>query len=543
LDKKVKYLFPVAVGKMSRDELTHILVPALLLGVAFPPFPFGFLVPIALYRFLGYIIDKTPTQSFRLGYWFGLFWSAVTLFWIAASTLTGAIFAITINALHYAILWWLFALVYKSSKKLAFFLLPFIWVVLEYLRLFTDLRFNWMTLAHTQTYYLSFIQIIDITGPLGISFILIILSELLYFFFQLSGKTKWIPLLSGLLIVGILSGYGIRRTVQLNEGEYPLINTAVVQPNVDPFQKWDPQFQEEAFNMLMESSQHLLNAQPKIIVWPETATPFFLRARFNEQRIIRRFVDSTQIYLLTGTPDYEFLQEKKEYKTYNAAFFFRPDTSGYEVYYKLALVPAAESMPFKETLPFLRKLDVGGGDFFPGKDKTVFNFEIPLVLGKKLNGIYQVDHQDSLKYKQVSLSTLICYESVFPQIVREFILNGANLLSIITNDGWFGMTNGPYQHAQFAVLRAIENRVSIIRCANTGISGFIDPTGNYLAKVPLASKKDLVTRLPILSEKTFYSKNGEWFGKMTLGVSLVLFFIKLIQWIINKFYHRAETVE
>lgn len=525
---------------MSKDELKPVLLTAILLGLSFPPLPFGFLVPFALFYFIRFIEDKTPAQSFRLGYWLGLFWGSITLFWIAASTLTGAIFAIVINAFHYAILWWLFAKIRKLGRTPALLSLPFLWTALEYLRLFTDIRFNWMTLAHTQTYYLPFIQIIDVSGTLGISFVLVVLGVLVFYFFQLGDRLKWVPALLALGIIFFLVDYGFHRMNHFNQKKYPLIKAAIVQPNVDPFQKWDPDFQQEAFQMLLKSSRRLVSLKPNIIIWPETATPFFMRARFSALHRIHSFLDSTQTFLLTGTPDYEFLKETNTYKTYNAAFFFSPRKSGYQTYRKMALVPAAESMPFKKFLPFLRKIDVGGGDFFPGKEFTVFRFKIPWYLGRFKGDSYHAVKVDSSRMVRIGLSAIICYESVFPQIVRKFILNGANLLTIITNDGWFGLTNGPYQHAQFAVLRAIENRVSVIRCANTGISGFIDPTGKYLRKAPLGSKRDFTAWIPVNSEKTFYTRHGEWFGEFTLLVSFLILFVKFVFWVINRKRHNLD---
>ena len=135
---------------MNRNELKHIFIISLLLTLSFPPFPFGFLAPFALCYFMWFIQDKTTKDSFRLGYWLGLIWGAFTLFWISASTLPGAIVAIAINAFHYAIVWWIYAHFRKSSKTFALFSLPFIWVGLEYLRLFSDIRFNWLTLAYTK---------------------------------------------------------------------------------------------------------------------------------------------------------------------------------------------------------------------------------------------------------------------------------------------------------------------------------------------------------------------------------------------------------
>ncbi len=512
---------------MNYNELKYIFLTSVLLSLGFPPFPLGILTPFALAIFIFFLRDKTPGTAFRLGYWLGLVWGALSLFWIAASTLPGALVAILVNSLHYAVVWWLFTILRRKNKHLALLSLPFIWVGFEYIRLFSDIRFNWLTLAYTQTYNLPFIQIAHITGYLGVSFILLVIAVLLYYLLIMPGKRKWIPAALILLIVTLNISYGVSQINELNNKEYTLARAALVQPNVDPFQKWDPDFQKQAFAMLMKASEDISARKPEIIVWPETATPFYLRARPVELRTIQHFVDSTGINLLTGTPDFRYLPRDDDYLTYNAAFFFGVHADSFQTYYKMALVPAAESMPFKNVFPFLRKVNVGGGDFFSGKRFSIFRFPVTDKTGRFRGVDYQVTTPATGKIDTVALSAIICYESVFPNIVRKFIEKGANMLTIITNDGWFGMTSGPYQHFRYAIFRAVENRVSIIRCANTGISGFIDPAGHVLAKAALNTRQDLEHYLPLRNQTTFYTRHGEWPGKISLIVSLLLFFIIL----------------
>lgn len=512
---------------MNRQELRTTLLVSGLLTLSFPPFPLGFLVPPALVIYLRFLEDKSPRQAFRLGYWLGFFWGTFTLFWIASSTLPGAIVTILINSLHYALVWWVYVLLRQRGRGWALFTLPFFWTAAEYTRQFSELRFNWLTLAYTQTYYRPLVQIIEVTGFLALSFGIMVVTVLFYLLLRDFPRWKWRSSLAIFaLILGLLI-YGEWRIHVLEQQEYPLIRAALVQPNVDPFQKWDPAFQKEAFDMLMRASRELAPQHPDLIVWPETATPFYLRARGDALMRIFRFLDSTQVYLLTGTPDYRFVEQSGEYQTYNAAFFFRPGSPDFEWYYKMALVPAAESMPFKKVFPFLRKIDVGGGDFFSGTEFKVFRFTIPRRLGRWQQQQYREVLRDTLHTTGVGLSAIICYESVFPDIVRGFVQRGANLLSIITNDGWFGQTTGPFQHARYAVFRAIENRVSIVRCANTGISGFIDPTGRYLQQAALNTRKNLVAELPLVHRKTFFTRHGDWFGKINLYVAFLLIFIKL----------------
>jgi apolipoprotein N-acyltransferase len=173
-------------------------------------------------------------------------------------------------------------------------------------------------------------------------------------------------------------------------------------------------------------------------------------------------------------------------------------------------------MPFKNTFPFLRDLDVGGGDFFPGTEFKVFTMRVNL----KEREVKPGSQNDSLAGSEVKVAAVICFDSVFPHIVRQFVKRGARILTIITNDAWFGKTSGPYQHAQYAVLRAIENRVSIARSANTGISMFIDPSGRKHETIGLEKQAEITYELPVTDDTTFYTQHGEWLGILCLVVSL-----------------------
>jgi apolipoprotein N-acyltransferase len=512
---------------MSRKELTLILVVSGLLSLSFPPFPLGFLAPVAIGIFLFLLQDKSPGEGFQQGYWIGLIWGGLTLYWIGVSSIIGAILVISLNAFHYGLIAWLYATIRKKNEILALLAFPPVWVAFEYLRTFSDLRFNWLSLAYTQTYYLTFIQISEITGFLLLSLMIVAIAATIYSLFKYRSRWSAVFFVVVVITVILINIYGIIRLNSLDAAITPLVKASFVQPSVDPYRKWDPKFQDEVFDNLLAQSNTIVESHPDVIIWPETATPFYLRTRFKEIQRISKFLDDSQLYLLTGTPDYRYSSDSQDVFTYNAAFFFRPNEMNFEHYYKMALVPGSETIPFKIWIPFLRKLDVGGGDYFSGRIPAIFDFKIKKILGHHENREYQpikIAETDSVN---VRLSTTICYESVFPHIVRRFVANGANLLSVITNDGWFGITSGPYQHARYAIYRAIENRVSIIRCANTGISGFIDPTGRFRKQTRLNSHVSRTTFLPIGAEMTFYTRHGDWLGQLCLLISTIIIFYVL----------------
>ncbi len=500
---------------MNLNDFKICFITSVLLALSFPPFPGGVLVPVALALFLNHITKQEPRAAFRLGYLKGLFWAAFTLFWIAANTVAGALVAITVTSLQYAVVWWLFSRIYHRNVSLALWSFPVIWVAAEYLRHFSDLRFNWMNIAYTQTYYLPFIQFMEWTGYLGIALLLGYITIFIYLiFFKKQQLIRNSIVLSILIILPLL--YGLIRMNDLEDKNFPTLGAGIVQPNVDPFKKWDLQFQDSTFKILKNSTFKLSKENPEFIVWPETATPFYLRYKQNYLYQVHSMVDSLGIYLITGTPDLKYVNDN-EYMTYNSAFFFTPNEMNFESYNKIALVPAAESMPFKNTLPFLREIDVGGGDFFPGTRFTVF------TINRNIFEQYEIKNvtiPDSLKNSEVKVSSIICFDSVFPHLVRQFVRKGARILTIITNDGWFGNTSGPYQHAQYAVFRAVENRVSIARSANTGISFFIDPTGKKHEIVGLHERAVISYQLPITREMTFYTRHGDWLGTFCLIISI-----------------------
>jgi len=499
---------------MNLNDFKICFITSVLLALSFPPFPGGVLVPVALALFLNHIAKKEPKAAFRLGYAMGFFWAVFTLFWIASNTFAGAALAILINPLHYAIIWWLFGKIHRRNESLALWSFPVLWTAAEYLRHFSDLRFNWMNIAHTQTYYLPFIQFIEWTGYLGITLLLGFMSIFLYMvLYKKQNLIRNLIGLSILIILPLLYG-GIRLNV-LGKKNFRTLEVGVVQPNMDPFKKWDSQFQDSTFRILKNSTYKLRNAD--LVVWPETATPFYLRYKPNYLFQVYHIVDSLNIYLITGTPDVKYVNDD-DYVTYNSAFFFSPNRRNFESYNKIALVPAAESMPFKNAFPFLRKLDVGGGDFFPGIEFKVFTLKTNLREHK----IKAISAKDSLANSEVKVATVICFDSVFPNIVRQFVRNGARILTIITNDAWFGNTSGPYQHAQYAVLRAIENRVSIARSANTGISMFIDPTGGKHQVAGLQKQAEIICDLPVTRGLTFYSRYGGWLGILCLAMSMLV---------------------
>ncbi len=223
------------------------------------------------------------------------------------------------------------------------------------------------------------------------------------------------------------------------------------------------------------------------------------------------------------------------YDSYNSIFLFEPEKRNIQVYHKIKLVPFSERIPYLDAYPFLINFlewGVGISNWGIGKDSTIFsfNFSDTLFLNKNINS----------NTEKVNFWAMVCYESIFPGFVSEFVKKGAEFLVIVTNDSWFGNSSGPYQHNQFAVLRAIENRRSIVRCANGGVSSFIDPIGRIQKKSQFNTETILIDKIELNSYQTFYTKYGDVFSKFSLYISIVIILISFINYFLKIFKSKTN---
>ncbi len=235
--------------------------------------------------------------------------------------------------------------------------------------------------------------------------------------------------------------------------------------------------------------------------------------------MLKDLCDSINVPLLIGTPDLRYYEDQQnapddakvmkssglKYDTYNSAVLFEPgkDKDEFQRHEKIKLVIGSERMPYQEIMPFTKNLvewGVGLSSWQIGRDTNIFALK------------------DGIKF-----NTAICYESVYPEFFADFVDKGADFSVIITNDGWWGKLSGTYQHNRFAVFRAIENRRWLARCANTGISGFIDPEGNYYEETNIDERTEIVFEAGLRNEKTFYTIHGDIFSKICLITGLLFF--------------------
>jgi len=488
-----------------RKKMLLSLTTAVLFSLSFPPLKLGFLAYFVLIPFFILLEDLNYKESIRWGYLTGLFTNIGTLYWINWVTVAGAFAAILylpIYLIFYAVLHTF--LRKRLATKYLFICIPFLWTGIEFVRSLGVLGFPWSSLAYTQTYYLSLIQYVSYSSIFGVSFWIVTINVVILSIIKNVSNVKkvitYLVFLILLFIIPWLYGRWVMPDEETDSKEK--IRIGLVQGNIDPYLKWDDEFVDENLKIYDNHSRQLKDSCLDLIIWPETATPVYLRDSAHYLQTIRTLLKDLNVCLVTGTPDYKFFPDHT-YKTFNAAFLFTPLNNNFQVYRKLHLVPFSERVPFTEVFPllkdFLESLEMGEGNFSPG-DRIV-SFKIPILNDKER---FQRDF--------VLAPVIICFESMFSDLVRKFVKNGADILIVITNDAWFGRTSAPFHHAQAAVFRAIENRIGIARCANTGVSMFVNAYGRTLTKTSIFEKATIVENMFLRSKTTFFTRYGHVFS-------------------------------
>jgi len=277
------------------------------------------------------------------------------------------------------------------------------------------------------------------------------------------------------------------------------VRVALVQPNIGSEEKWDTAHQEKSMGTLARLSVEAAQSEPKpdLLVWPETALPFYVRLEGRKLGRLYNLVRELNAPLLVGYPD-ATLSLSGGVITHNAAGLVLPRGVIAGQYEKIHLVPFGERIPFQGVLPFLGKIDLGQAEWTPGTRPYLFQ------LGT------------------ASFGVLICFESIFPELSRDYGVDGARFLVNITNDEWFGRTAAPRQHADMAILRCVEQGLGMARCANTGISMLVDPVGRVTQESPLFREAVILGDVALGSRPTLFRLWGDWVSGLCLGLASVL---------------------
>ncbi len=495
-------------AKIVSKDIRDVLLSTVFFIVAYAPSPFGFFIYIAFIPQFFISKRNNPGRSFVFGYLIGLIVNAVTLYWLFFYSGTGFSIIAIGNALQFGVLTAMLSFIFNRDAKLALFFFPFLWTFLEYIRQFGDLAFTWLNIAHTQSYFLYIIQYVEYTGYLGVVFWIGLVNISIYLVItssqNLSLKFKRSLVVLLLFLIPLVFGIYKMGLEEKSTG----VSVAYVQPNIDSDLKWTPDFLQENLPLLLTLTDSILITNPDLVIWPETSIPYSLADHHDDLESLYQHVHSKDYHLLAGALDFVHINRLNE--KYNAAYFLNPDDSTLGIYRKLQLVPEEERFPYKDYLPhwLIGKREF---DMTAGSEAVTFEMQSRLYQLHYGGDDWKVVSRDQ-HLSPVNISALICYESIFPNLVQQFIDKGSQILIIITNDGWFGYTSQPFQHLQAAVYRALEQRVSVVRCANTGISSFIDPYGRRYLESGLFQQALAQKIIPIRTEKTFYSKHGDWLG-------------------------------
>lgn len=487
----------------------------LLLATTFPEVDFHLLAWISLIPLFLALEKQTVKNGFWLGGLFGIIFFAATVHWVTNSVhfyggipLIPASLVTLLLCAYLALYPALFgaAAVYLKQHRpsLLFIATPTLWTALELARTHVFSGFPWSLLGYSQYSALRVIQISDITGVYGVSFLIVLVNAAIAEFIR--DRKQYRGIVIAALMLALVLGYG---SLRLGTAEGTgAITISVIQGNIEQDKKWDPAYQAETIAIYERLTGEALKQHPDLVIWPETATPFYFNGNNPADRALtmdlREFVQKNKTPLLFGSPTYR-VKSPRTIVLHNSAFLLSKEGSILARYHKIHLVPFGEYVPLKGVLFFVEKMVQAIGDFEPGNDYTVM--AVP---------------DERSPAQEVKFSTLICYEIIFPDLVRRFVDQGAQVITTITNDAWFGKSAAPYQHFSMAVFRAVENRVPIARAANTGISGFIDAKGRIRAASGIFSEAYLTQTLVPGSTKTLYTRYGDLFSYACLFSSIIL---------------------
>lgn len=520
----LKYSFSLAV---ISGVLTAFTFPTMFSGFMFPNL--GFLAWVSLVPLFFAIYNSGPRRAFLLAFITGLVYYAISLYWLYnALTRYG-----NISPLGTIILLFFMMVILASFVGLApawvswtrqrwggssFYLLPVAWVAVDLIRnYFPAGGFPWNSLGYSQGFYPIFIQLADIFGIYGITFLIVLVNQLFVdLSISLSEDNKSGALVKGAIVVVIFTvvlSYGWYRleTVETRSPVNSELKIALVQGNIAQDEKEGEEFFEENLSVYKNYMEWALKSGVSLAVWPESAYPYVIPLVVDGVKPHILGLDPTDPnnpWLLFGTLMSEGLGGVDD-TLYNSAVLVSSNGQIVGKYHKGHLVPFGEYVPYRNVFFFVRKLVDTLGEFKAGE------------------AFLPVSMYD---YK---LGPLVCYEDVFPEISRSMTINGSDILINITNDAWYGWTSAAYQHLAISVFRAVENRRYVLRATNTGVSAVIDSLGRIELKSGLFEPAFIVSNVPMLKGHTVYDRIGDLFAYLCVIFVLFVTIVVLIKIVIK----------
>lgn len=506
----------------SRPLILPAIISGILVALSFPVLSIDWLVFVALVPLFAALQMVRPDRrdAFRAGFLFGFVCYLTMLWWIIKLIPSADVTipwlmtpALVLLVLYLSVYPAFFCLVTAALGRYRFLSFvaaaPAVWVLFEVIRARGALAFPWGSLGYALSDTPPLIQLAALGGLPLLSFLVVLVNALLAALFALR-STVWrivCPVGAG-TIVALVWWYGAVDMERLEMGGLTPVRVAVVQPNVDLTVKWKPEFRDSTLRLIERLSYEAAAREAELIVFPETSAPVYIDANAMYRTRLTTTAATLGIPIIIGFLDYRYDGPNGESNIYNSSGVFRADGSLIK-YDKNHLLPFGEALPGSRRFRWLRKINFGQANFEPGPAR------MPMDTGP------------------IHVTPLICFESVFPYLCARGVVAGSRLLVNITNDGWFGNTPGPYQHAQMCILRAVEFRRYLVRSANTGVSMVVAPTGEVIAELGLDQEGMIVAEVTPMDLRTYYSRHGD------RPVVIATFVLMLVAWWVGR-RHRVS---
>lgn len=499
----------------------------LLLWAAWPVSSLTFLIFVAWVPLLWLEANvESRKKFFALTYVTMFIWNVATTWWIWNASPPGAVGAFLANSFIMCLPWLGFKIAKKwLGEKVGYVALIAFWMCFEYIHLQDwGLSWPWLTLGNAFATHPEWVQWYEVTGTSGGSLWILVVNVFLFFHlknnvYRESGKSyKYLITAVTLLFIPFILSWFNNNLRLLKKGNSRESNIVIVQPNIDPYEKVSEAAGsfEGQLQKLIAISEQQVDSNTALIVWPETA--LYTPSRIDEEGLKGNFFLNPLWSFLSRHPDASLYTGIESFRMFNSKTKYSEEFNGYNYesyngsmlidssgaqsfYHKSMLVPGVETLPW-----FLKFIDkwfekFGGttAGYAKQKERTVLNAK----------GGFKI-------------APSICYESIYGEFMRKYVRNGANIICIITNDGWWKKTPGHKQHMNYARLRAIETKTWVVRSANTGISCFIDPYGAVINPQPYNTAAAIKLSIRPGSTKTFFVKHGDILSKIMVVISILL---------------------
>jgi apolipoprotein N-acyltransferase len=454
---------------------------------------------------------RGPRRTFALGLTTGLVYFGGTLYWVVVAMHTYGDMSLAL-AVPIAVLLASYLAIYPAAWALlmraavrrlgvsGIWWGPVFWVALEWVRSNIRGGFPWVLLGHSQESALPVVQLASVTGMFGLSALVALVSTAAAAV-SLTKRPGHRVAAAGVaaLVVAVVAGgsYRLAHDDLVRQGTPTRVG--LVQGAVPQDEKDDPKLRDAILGRYITLSRQAIGQGAQLVLWPEASTPFYLNAESVLAAPIRRLAVETRTPFIIGSDDYAPPFGGQKERFFNAAVLIGADGRSRQTYRKMRLVPFGEYVPMKSLLFFVGPLVQAVGDFSAGVDPVVFDAE-----GRRV-------------------SVAICYESIYPDIAQQFVERGSQLLATITNDAWFGRTSAAPQHFEQGALRAVEQGRYLVRAANTGISGAVDPYGRVLTRTALFEPAAVAVDVRLLTDRTIYSRVGDVVAWVALAATALFF--------------------